>query len=109
MLVPASPRAEGETAGLEWYDSGIGFGIPMEDVFAVLPRLKLGKDLKRGVLGVNMASTDEFSVAPKVGSILPGSPAEKAGLKAGDIVKKVDGRTDELCPDAPPSRDQVRG
>src|SRR5262249_39090812 len=39
VLVPASPRAEGETAGLEWYDSGIGFGMPLEDVFAVLPRL----------------------------------------------------------------------
>ena len=92
VLVPASPQAEGETAGLEWYDSGIGFGIPLEDVFAVLPRLKLGKDLNRGVLGVNMKSTDEFSVAPEIASILPGSPAEKAGVKPGDIVKAVDGK-----------------
>jgi S1-C subfamily serine protease len=92
VIVPASPRAEGDTAGLEWYDSGIGFAIPMEDVFAMLPRLKQGKDLKRGVLGVNMKSPDEFSVAPEIGSVLPGSPAEKAGIKAGDIVKKVDGK-----------------
>jgi serine protease Do len=92
ILVPASPRAEGETAGLEWYDSGIGFGMPLEDVFAVLPRLKQGKDLKRGVLGVNMKSNDEFSVAPEVGSVLPGSPAEKAGIKPGDVVKSIDGK-----------------
>jgi S1-C subfamily serine protease len=92
VLVPASPRAEGETAGLEWYDSGIGFGMPLEDVFAVLPRLKQGKDLKRGVLGVNMKSNDEFSVAPEVGSVLPGSPAEKAGIKPGDVVKSIDGK-----------------
>ncbi len=46
VLVPASPRAEGETAGFEWYDSGIGFAIPLEDVNAVLPRLKEGKDLQ---------------------------------------------------------------
>jgi regulator of sigma E protease len=30
---------------------------------------------------------------PHVGSILPGSPAEKAGLKTGDVILKVDGAT----------------
>ena len=43
VLVPASPQAEGETAGFEWYDSGIGFAIPLEDVYAVLPRLQAGQ------------------------------------------------------------------
>jgi len=47
ILVPASPNSEEETAGFEWYDSGIGFAIPMQDVLAVVPRLKEGKDLKR--------------------------------------------------------------
>src|SRR5690606_2366997 len=40
VLVPASPRAEGETAGFEWYDAGIGFAIPLEDSNRALPRLK---------------------------------------------------------------------
>src|SRR5262249_53384882 len=52
VLVPANPFAEGDTAGVEWYDSGIGFAIPFEDVLAVLPRLKQGKDLRKGLLGV---------------------------------------------------------
>src|SRR5438067_6584986 len=43
ILIPASQRKEGETAGFEWYDSGIGFAVPMEDVLAMLPRLKEGK------------------------------------------------------------------
>jgi regulator of sigma E protease len=30
---------------------------------------------------------------PHVGSVLPGSPAEKAGLKTGDVILKVDGST----------------
>ena len=60
VLVPASPRAEGETAGFEWYDSGIGFAIPLEDINAVLPRLKQGKDLKKGLLGVTMKGADQF-------------------------------------------------
>src|SRR5262249_59547133 len=34
ILIPASPRGEDVTAGFEWYDSGIGFAIPMGDVMA---------------------------------------------------------------------------
>ena len=37
---------------MEWYDSGIGFAIPLEDINTVLPRLKEGQDLKRGMLGI---------------------------------------------------------
>src|SRR5262249_44947334 len=44
ILVPASPRGEDEIAGFEWYDSGIGFAIPLEDVNNVLDRLKQGKE-----------------------------------------------------------------
>ena len=58
VLVPASPRAAGETAGLEWYDSGIGFAIPLEDINAVLPRLREGRDLKPGILGIQMQGGD---------------------------------------------------
>nr|NDG08807.1 serine protease [Oxalobacteraceae bacterium] len=42
ILVPASPQAEGETAGFEWYDSGIGFAMPMEQILGNLERLKQG-------------------------------------------------------------------
>ncbi len=66
VLVPASPRTEGATAGYEWYDSGIGFAVPLEDIFRVLPQLKAGKELKKGVLGVRMSSRDMYSVVPKV-------------------------------------------
>jgi serine protease Do len=91
VLVPASPRAEGDTAGIEWYDSGIGFAIPMEDVQVAVERLKKGKDLKRGLLGVTMQSQDQYAVAPTVGTVAPGSAAEKAGIKAGDKITSVDG------------------
>jgi S1-C subfamily serine protease/predicted esterase len=92
VLVPASPRAEGETAGFEWYDSGIGFAIPLEDVFAALPRLKQGKDLKKGMLGITMQSQDSFGALPVVGTVAPGSAAEKAGFKPGDTIKSIDGK-----------------
>lgn len=92
ILIPASPRGDDETAGFEWYDSGIGFAIPMEDVMAVLPRLKLGKDLQKGILGVAMKSQDMYSALPEIGTVAKASPAEKAGLKPGDVLVEIEGK-----------------
>ncbi|MBM4070005.1 MAG: PDZ domain-containing protein [Planctomycetes bacterium] len=92
ILVPASPRGDGETAGFEWYDSGIGFAIPMEDVFAVLPRLKQGKDLMKGLLGVRLASQDIYGAAPIVSDVVKDSAAAAAGIKAGDLIVEIDGK-----------------
>jgi S1-C subfamily serine protease len=92
VIVPASPRAVGETAGFEWYESGIGFAIPFEDILAVLPRLKMGKDLNRGILGVNMKTQDEYGTPPVIGTVLPGSAAEKAGIKPGDLITHIGGK-----------------
>jgi S1-C subfamily serine protease len=95
VLVPADPRADGETAGVGWYDSGIGFAVPMEDVFAAAGRLKQGKDLKRGLLGVNIQGGDEMATAPTITGVSPGSGAEKAGLKTGDKIVAIDGKAVE--------------
>lgn len=93
VLVPAAPRGEGETAGVEWYDSGIGFAVPLEDVFAVLPRLKEGKDLRRGLLGVTPKDgEDRYGEVVVVGTVARGSAAEKSGVKAGDRITKIDGK-----------------
>lgn len=91
ILVPASPLSEDETAGVEWYDAGIGFAIPLEDINAVLPRLLKKEDLHRGLLGITPKSGDLYGEAPVVASILPGSAAEKAGIKAGDTILEIDG------------------
>jgi serine protease Do len=92
ILVPASPRAESETAGFEWYNSGIGFAMPLEDVLRVLPRMKLGTDLKKGLLGVTMKSTDQYDEVPVIGSVSPGSAAETVGLKPNDRILEIDGK-----------------
>jgi S1-C subfamily serine protease len=92
ILVPASPDGEDVTAGFEWYDSGIGFAIPFEDVQAILPRLKQGKDLHRGLLGVRLQGADIYTDPPKVGQVVPKTAAEGAGIKPGDLITDIDGR-----------------
>ena len=75
ILVPASPRGEGDTAGLEWYDSGIGFAIPFEDVLKVVPRLRDGKDLRRGMMGITPQSLELYNTALVIGAVAPDSAA----------------------------------
>lgn len=90
ILVPASPRGEDETAGFEWYDSGIGFAIPYEDVLAVVPKLKEGKDLKKGLLGISLKTADIYSALPEIGLVAKDSAAAKAGLKPGDVIQEIE-------------------
>jgi S1-C subfamily serine protease len=92
IIIPASARGQDVTAGFEWYDSGIGFAIPMEDVMAVVPRLMKGVDLEKAVLGVQLQGQDEIGAIPVVATVAPGSAAEKAGLKPGDVIVEVDGK-----------------
>jgi S1-C subfamily serine protease/predicted esterase len=91
VLVPATPQAEGETAGFEWYDSGIGFAIYMEDINAAFPRLKEGRDLRRGLLGVTMQGQDRFGPPPTIATVAPDSAAARHGIRPGDVVTEVDG------------------
>jgi serine protease Do len=92
ILVPLSSRASGETAGVEWYDSGIGFAIPLEDVYASLERLKKGEDLKPGLMGITFKGRDLYGIKPVIDRVRVNSPAEKAGFKSGDEIVEVDGK-----------------
>ena len=92
VIVPASTRAEGETAGVDVYAGGIGFAVPLEDVFGVLTRLKDGKDLKRGFLGINPQGTDAYNLPPIVGAIQPDSAAARAGMQVGDKILEINGK-----------------
>lgn len=92
ILVPLSPGATGETAGVEWYDSGIGFAIPMHDVLKIIPRLNTGKDLYPGLLGITLSGKGDLSTDMKLDRVRYGSPAQQAGIKAGDTITMLNGQ-----------------
>jgi serine protease Do len=92
ILVPLSPRSADLMAGVEWYDSGIGFAIPMEDAMASVRRLRAGKDLTRGLIGISFSSTAIYGQKPELETLRYDSPAEKAGMQKGDVVVEVDGK-----------------
>jgi serine protease Do len=92
VLVPLSPEASGEVAGVEWYDSGIGFAIPLVDILATLDRLKAGKDLHPGLLGITMKGHDIYEGVPTIDRVRYGSPAQQAGFKPADSIVEIDGK-----------------
>ncbi len=91
VLVPLSPMDNSPVAGVEWYDSGIGFAIPLEDVLATLDRLKEGKDIRPGLAGFSFASTDLYGGETKIDRVRYDSPVYRAGIKDGDVIVELDG------------------
>lgn len=73
------------------YKGNFAFSVPDTQVYTFTSRPTLGirtEDLD-GQLGAYFGAPDSEGVL--VTHVNPGSPAEKAGLKAGDVIIKVDG------------------
>jgi serine protease Do len=92
VIAPLSPAGGGETAGVEWYDGGIGFAIPLEDVYAYLDKLKQGADLLPGLMGITFAGGQSLNVPVIVDRVRYNSPAQQAGLKTNDQIIEADGQ-----------------
>jgi serine protease Do len=80
---------------------GIGFAIPINMASDVLPQLEKGGKVTRGWLGVGIQPVTpelakSFGVEGESGALVSevtkDSPAEKAGLKVGDIIVEFDGK-----------------
>lgn len=78
---------------------GLGFAVPVNMLQSILPKLKQGK-VSRGWLGLTLQPLDENLVKtfglPNAEGVLvadvnKGDPADKGGLKAGDVIVSIDG------------------
>ncbi|WP_449255222.1 DegQ family serine endoprotease [Bosea sp. (in: a-proteobacteria)] len=80
---------------------GIGFAVPSNMAVSVMQQLIAHGEVRRGRLGVGIQDlTPDLAQALNLGdqrgaviaNVEPDSPAEKAGLRAGDVVTAVGGR-----------------
>jgi serine protease Do len=92
IIVPMAPQGANEVAGAEWYDSGIGFAVPLSTLARPLERMKKGEDLRQGILGIGMSRKNPHASFAKLVTVRRDSPAGKAGLKKGDRIVEVDGK-----------------
>jgi S1-C subfamily serine protease len=73
-------------------NSGVGFAVPVSTIKFVVPQIANGGKVKRAYLGVSNGDTQDLSGAV-IGSVVPNGPAQQAGLKQGDKITDIDGRT----------------
>lgn len=88
IAVPLSPA--GRNAGVEWYDSGIGFATTLADIKPLLERMQRGEILQRGWLGVKLEGK-HLGPGAKLAAVTDTGAAAKAGLRTGEVITAVDG------------------
>ena len=89
---------------------GISFAVPMDEAVRVSEQLRVSGRVTRGRIGVQIDQVTK-DVAESIGlgksqgalvrGIESGSPADKAGVEAGDIITKFEGKAVEKSSDLP--------
>jgi len=89
---------------------GISFAIPIDEAMRVAEQLRTAGRVTRGRIGVQIDQVTK-DVAESIGlgrpqgalvrSVEPGSPADRAGVEAGDIIVRFEGRQIERATDLP--------
>jgi serine protease Do len=90
VCVPLSPGGMSASAGVEWYDSGIGFAVSLDSMEWWIQRLRGGQDIYPGIIGVTVMDNPE-GPGLKIVRIVPDSAAAQADLKPDDILVQAAG------------------
>ncbi|HSV21939.1 MAG TPA: Do family serine endopeptidase [Xanthobacteraceae bacterium] len=89
---------------------GIGFAVPSKTAIAVIDQLRQFGETRRGWLGVRIQQVtddiaDSLNIKPARGALVAGidekGPAKPAGIEAGDVIIKFDGKEIKEMKDLP--------
>lgn len=72
---------------------GIGYAIPINDAMLIINKMIDGEKIDESQSGYLGIQGKDSSLGAYVHLVMPGSAAEKAGLKAGDIITEFEGTT----------------
>ncbi len=89
ISVPMAQRP-GELAGVEFYDSGIGFAVPTHRLDEIVAVLRTGRSFHRGWLGIQIDGRVAGAVG--IGRIAVPSPMYDAGVMPGDVILAANGK-----------------
>ncbi len=92
IIVPMAPQSANEIAGTEWYDSGIGFAVPLAGLADRIEKMKKGEDQRPGLLGVGTSPKNPHSSPAELIAVRPDAPAGQAGLKKSDRIVEINGK-----------------
>jgi serine protease Do len=105
-LVNSAGQVIGINTAVNAEAQGLGFAIPIDVAKPIMEQALAGEELERPWIGVRylpvtpeLADAEGLSVdagalvssAGDAGAVFPGSPAEAAGLREGDVIVSVDG------------------
>ncbi|MFT0797132.1 HhoA/HhoB/HtrA family serine endopeptidase [Synechococcus sp. H70.1] len=108
-LLDAEGRVIGVNTAIFQRAQGVGFAIPINRAMEIAERLIRDGRVDHAFLGIRMITLDPDLVARLnrdpgrptpltvqegvlIGQVVPGSPAEQAGLQKGDVIVEIDGQ-----------------
>ncbi len=109
-LINLSGEVIGINSAIIQSGQGIGFAIPSNMAKKIMPQLKEKGKVTRGWIGVSVQTvTPEIAEAlglkeaqgVLVGEVVPGGPADAAGIKRGDVIVSFDGKEIKKVGDLP--------
>ena len=72
------------------WNIGLGFAVPSDTVELIASRIVAGESVELGYLGISGNASDGGLAGVVVAEVLPGSPADEAGLLAGDVILSLE-------------------
>jgi putative serine protease PepD len=97
-VVGVNSQIQSESGG----NVGIGYAVPIETAREVVEQLREDGEVQHAYLGVTLTEPEEGEEGVRLAEVIPGGPADDAGLEVGDVVVEVGGEPAETV-------DQVRG